>query len=58
MQDTVKKYPDISKLEIIGYSVEKRPIYAIQITGKVNSSFNKAATLIMGLHHARGMDFC
>ncbi|WP_026772355.1 M14 family metallocarboxypeptidase [Sediminibacillus sp. JSM 1682029] len=47
IQELVRRYPDIFQAEIIGESVEGRPLYAFRVgTGK-------AKVLLNGSHHAR-----
>jgi hypothetical protein len=56
--DTLKVYherfPEITKLEVIGYSGEKRPILALKISDNVDKRETEEPTILFNsMHHAR-----
>lgn len=54
LQDISARYPDITRLEVIGQSVEGRPLYALKISDHAQADeWKEPAVLIFALTHAR-----
>lgn len=54
LQEIAALYPDITRLEVIGRSVEGRPIYALKISDRAQEDeWSEPAVLIFALMHAR-----
>lgn len=54
LQALAAQYPDIARLEVIGRSVEGRPIYALKISDHAQEDeWSEPAVLIFALMHAR-----
>ncbi|MBN2057062.1 hypothetical protein JW905_19195 [bacterium] len=46
-------YPDLTKLESIGYSIENRDIWALKISDNADQNEDELRILFTGAHHAR-----
>lgn len=53
LQALVRAYPSITRLYILGKSLENRNIYALKISDNVSTRENEPAITFLGGHHAR-----
>ncbi len=54
LNSMISEFPDlVSNIEIIGYSLENRPIRAVKISDNPNAQENEPEILFTALHHAR-----
>ncbi|MGD9224740.1 MAG: M14 family metallopeptidase, partial [Desulfobacteraceae bacterium] len=53
LEQIAKGYPELTRLETIGYSVQKRPILAMRLTRNHGKRHKKPEVLYLATHHAR-----
>ena len=53
LENIVQEFPDISRMESIGRTVQNRDIWALVVSKDVQNSAHKPAVLYLGGHHSR-----
>ncbi len=53
LENIASAYPNIAKLDTIGWSYEGRPVLLLKMSDNPNQDEDEPAALITGLHHAR-----